>query len=64
MWEGWGQGWTPRCPDGPQNEAPAILASACVWATHSNIRYQLLNGLDMARPFPQPRTLPPSSLLR
>lgn len=36
-----------------QNESPAILANSAVWATHmgvsSNVRYQLLNGLDMVR---------------
>jgi hypothetical protein len=34
-----------------QNEAPNVLLNAGVWATHmgvsSNLRYQLLNGLDM-----------------
>lgn len=34
-----------------QNEAPNVLLNAGVWATHmgvsSNVRYQLLNGLDM-----------------
>ncbi len=36
-----------------QNKAPGILANAGVWGTHmgvsSNVRYQLLNGLDMVR---------------
>lgn len=34
-----------------QNKAPGILANAGVWGTHmgisSNVRYQMLNGLDM-----------------
>lgn len=42
-----------------QNESPAILPNAGVWATHmgvsSNSRYQLLNGLDMVL---QPRMGP------
>ena len=36
-----------------QNKAPNVLLNAGVWATHmgvsSNIRYQMLNGLDMVR---------------
>lgn len=36
-----------------QNAAPAILPNAGCWGTHmavsSNLRYQLLNGLDMVR---------------
>lgn len=42
-----------------QNESPAILPNAGVWATHmgvsSNTRYQLLNGLDLVL---QPRMSP------
>lgn len=36
-----------------QNKAPNVLLNAGVWATHmgvsSNVRYQMLNGLDMVR---------------
>ena len=36
-----------------QNEAPNVLLNAGTWATHmgisSNIRYQILNGIDMVR---------------
>lgn len=35
----------------PQNEAPSILGNASCWALHmglsANLRYQVLNGLDM-----------------
>lgn len=36
-----------------QNEAPSILGNASCWALHmglsANLRYQVLNGLDMVR---------------
>lgn len=36
-----------------QNKAPNILLNAGTWAAHmgvsSNVRYQMLNGLDMVR---------------
>ena len=36
-----------------QNEAPNVLLNAGTWATHmgvsSNVRYQILNGIDMVR---------------
>lgn len=39
--------WCPQV----QNDSPGIVANAGVWGTHmgvsSNVRYQLLNGLDM-----------------
>ena len=39
-----------------QNKAPNIFLNAGTWATHmgvsSNVRYQLLNGLDMVRETP------------
>eukprot|EP00891_Asterochloris_glomerata_P002317 jgi/Astpho2/2317/e_gw1.00043.18.1_t len=35
----------------PQNQAPNVVLNAATWATHmgisSNVRYQMLNGLDM-----------------
>lgn len=35
----------------PQNKTPNVLLNAATWATHmglsSNIRYQMLNGVDM-----------------
>lgn len=37
----------------PQNQAPNVVLNAATWATHmgisSNVRYQMLNGLDMVR---------------
>lgn len=37
----------------PQNELPNVPLNAACWATHmglsSNLRYQLLNGFEMAR---------------
>lgn len=37
-----------------QNEAPDVALNAATWAAHmgvsSNLRYQVLNGIDMARP--------------
>ena len=36
-----------------QNQAPNVLLNAGTWATHmgvsSNVRYQILNGIDMVR---------------
>ena len=38
-----------------QNQAPDVALNAATWAAHmglsSNLRYQILNGVDMARPF-------------
>ena len=37
-----------------QNQAPDVALNAATWAAHmgvsSNLRYQVLNGIDMARP--------------
>lgn len=39
-----------------QNEAPNVPLNAATWAAHmgisSNVRYQVLNGLDMVSPSP------------
>lgn len=43
-----------------QNEAPDVALNAATWAAHmgvsSNLRYQVLNGIDMARPAWQMRS--------
>ena len=42
-----------------QNEAPNVTLNAATWAAHmglsSNLRYQVLNGIDMARAQPGTR---------
>ena len=41
-----------------QNETPNIVLNSLAWTLHmgvsSNVRYQMLNGLDMVRPRPGP----------
>lgn len=51
------------CPLSLQNQPPSIMGNAACWALHmavsANLRYQVLNGLDMVL---QPRM--PSALFR